>query len=470
MSPDDLLPRFTGIVGGRYALTDPHDQKPYLSEPRNLWHGRTPVVLRPGSVDEVSAILALANETGTPVVPQSGNTGLVGGQTPDESGAEILLVLDRLDGIRAIDPRGNTMTVEAGVILADAQAAATEAGRLFPLSLAAEGSCRIGGNLATNAGGTAVLSYGNMRDLTLGLEVVLADGRVWNGLRALRKDNTGYDLKHLFIGSEGTLGVVTAAVLKLFPRPKETVTAIAGVPDAGAALALFARAREMAGSQVTTCELISRIGIEFVLRHGQDVRDPLGAPHPFYVLLELTTPQENAGLRDSMEAVLMAGHEAELVSDAALAESVGQAQDFWRLRELLSEVQRHEGGSIKHDLSVPIAAIPELIDKASAAVTRLVPGCRPVPFGHLGDGNIHFNVSQPEDADSHDFLARWDEVAETVHEITLKLGGSISAEHGIGRLKRPLMNTIKDPVELEMMRDIKRTLDPRGILNPGRLL
>jgi FAD/FMN-containing dehydrogenase len=468
--PADLVSRLSAIVGPRHALTDPADQAPYLSEPRGLWHGRAAVVLRPGSVREVSEILRLAHETAAPVVPQSGNTGLVGGQTPDDSGTGIVLSLDRLDRIRKVDPQGCTMTAEAGVILADAQAAAEEADRLFPLSLAAEGSCRIGGNLATNAGGTGVLVYGNIRDLTLGLEVVLADGRVWNGLRALRKDNTGYDLKNLFIGSEGTLGVITAAVLKLFPRPRVTATALAGVADPAAALTLFALARGHAGPQVTACELISRTGLEFVLRHGADTRDPLAAAHPFYVLLELTSPLAGADLRSLLETILMAAHETGAVNDAAIAESLAQQGDFWRLRELLSEVQRHEGGSIKHDISVPLPRIPEFIARACGTVGKIVPGCRPIPFGHIGDGNVHFNVSQPIGADKAAFLARWEEVSDAVHEIVLSLGGSISAEHGIGRLKRARMEAIKDPVELEMMRGIKRTLDPRNILNPGVLV
>jgi FAD/FMN-containing dehydrogenase len=405
-----------------------------------------------------------------PIVPQGGNTSLCGASVPYEHGGELVLSLARLDRIRDIDPLDYTITVEAGCILQRIQEVASEHDRLFPLSLGAEGSCRIGGNLATNAGGTGVLAYGNARDLTLGLEVVLADGRVWNGLRALRKDNTGYDLKHLFIGSEGTLGIITAAVLKLFPKPRETVTAIAGVAHPAAALALFAAAREHAGPQVTACELISRTGLEFVLRHGADTRDPLAEPHPFYVLLELASPLAGGDLRSVMERILMAAHDAGAVGDATVADSLGQAAELWRLRELLPEVQRHEGGSIKHDVSVPMARIPDFIARASQAAQGVVPGCRPIPFGHIGDGNVHFNVSQPLEAETAAFLARWDDMTSAVHDIALKLGGSISAEHGIGRLKRPLMEKIKDPVELALMRDLKHLLDPSGILNPGKLL
>ena len=469
-APSDLIPRFQAALGARHVLSEPADQAPYLAEPRDLWHGKAAAVLRPGSVDEVATVLQIAAETQTPVVPQGGNTGLVGGQTPDGTGREVVLSLERLNRIRDLDRQGNTMLAEAGVILADAQRAADDADRLFPLSLAAEGSCRIGGNLATNAGGTAMLAYGNARDMVLGLEVVLADGRVWNGLRALRKDNTGYDLKHLFIGSEGTLGIITAAVLKLFPKPRERVTAFIGVPHPAAALALFDTARAQAGSQVTTCELIARIGLDFVLRHGADTRDPLTEPHPYYVLLELSSPLSDAGLRAVMERILMGAHDSGVAADAVLAESLAQQAQFWRLRELLPEVQSPEGGSIKHDVSVPLARIPDFIARASEAALRVVPGCRPLPFGHIGDGNVHFNVSQPEGADAAQFLARWEDMAAAVHEVALKLGGSISAEHGIGRLKRPLMDHIKDPVELGLMRDLKRMLDPQGLLNPGKLI
>jgi D-lactate dehydrogenase (cytochrome) len=466
----DLLARFAAIVGGgKYAVTDPAEQEGYLVENRGLYRGRTPVVLRPGSTAEVAAILKLANESGTPIVPQGGNTGLVGGQTPSESGAEILLSLTRLDRIRDIDASSNTMTCEAGVILANAQDAAEKVGRLFPLSLGAEGSCTIGGNLSTNAGGTGALAYGVTRDLALGLEVVLADGRVWHGLNKLKKDNTGYDLKNLFIGAEGTLGIITAAVLKLFPRPRAVETALAGVPSPAAALALFNLAGELAGDSITGFEFMPRIGFDFIHEHLPNLRDPLSAPHPWYVLIELSS-QASEGLPEAMRELLSRAAERGLVSDAVVAASLEQAQAFWRLREGIVEVQKYPGGSIKHDISVPVAAVPDFIAEASAAAIKLVPGARPIPFGHLGDGNVHFNVTQPEGADKAAYLSRWTEMNAAVHAIAAKFGGSISAEHGIGRLKRELLPQVKDPVALEMMRALKRMLDPKGILNPGKVL
>jgi len=462
-----LLDRFAAIVGTRYAITDPSTQEPYLIEQRGLWRGRTPLVLRPGTVGEVAAILALADETRTPVVPQGGNTGLVGGQVPHAG--EIVLSLSRLDRIREVDPTSNTMTCEAGVVLVRAQEAAADAERLFPLSLAAEGSSTIGGNLSTNAGGTAVLAYGNARELVLGLEAVLADGRIWNGLSKLKKDNTGYDLKNLFVGAEGTLGVITAAVLKLYPRPRAVETAFVGLPSPRDALALLGLAGERAGGTVTSFELMSRRSVEFAVRHGPGVRDPLAPPHPWYVLIELSS-QLREGLRASLEDLLAAGAERGIVSDATIAASLDQAKAFWHLRNMLSEVQKAEGGSIKHDVSVPVAAVPEFVAEASAAVEALIPGSRPVPFGHLGDGNIHFNVSQPVGADKAAFISRWGEVNACVHGVVAKFHGSISAEHGIGRLKRDLLPGVKDKVALELMRALKRTLDPHNILNPGKVL
>jgi len=461
-----LLARFGEIVGSKYLITNAAAQQPYLVELRGLYHGRTPAVLRPGSVAEVAAILKLANETRTPVVPQGGNTGLVGGQVPHAG--ELVVSLGRLDRIREVDATSSTMTCEAGVILAKAQDAAAAVERLFPLSLAAEGSCTIGGNLATNAGGTAVLAYGNARDLVLGLEVALADGRVWNGLSKLKKDNTGYDLKNLFVGAEGTLGVITAAVLKLYPRPRAVETAFVGLPSPADALALFNLAGERAGGTVTSFELMSRLSIEFALRHGAGCRDPLGAPHPWYVLIELSS--QAAGLRAALEDLLAGAAERGCVSDAAIAASLEQRKAFWHVRDMLSDVQRFEGGSIKHDVSVPVAAVPEFIAQASAAVEAMIPGCRPAAFGHLGDGNVHFNVSQPVGADAAAYLARWDEMGAVVNAIITKLHGSISAEHGIGQLKRDLLPDVKDRVALELMRALKRTLDPNNILNPGKVL
>ena len=463
----DLLARFVAIVGDKYALTDPAEQEQYLVEGRNLYRGTSPAVLRPASVTEVAAILKLANETGTPIVPQGGNTGLVGGQIPQ--GGELVLSLTRLDRIREVDAASNTMTCEAGVVLAKAQQAAADADRLFPLSLGAEGSCTIGGNLSTNAGGTGALAHGVARDLVLGLEVALADGRVLNVLNKLKKDNTGYDLRNLFIGAEGTLGIITAAVLKLFPRPRSVETAFVGVPSPRAALDLLNLVQKRTGGAATTFELMKRLAIEFAVKNGVDCRDPLDEPHPWYVLLELSSSQAG-GVRDALENALEAGIEAGLVENATVAESLAQRQSYWRLRELLPEAQKPEGGSIKHDVSVPLAHVPDFLAEADAAVEALVPGARPVPFGHLGDGNIHYNVTQPVGADRDVYLARWYEMNAAVHAVVKKYGGSISAEHGIGVMKRKLLPDVKDPVALDLMRALKQTLDPKGILNPGKVL
>ncbi len=464
-----VIEALAGIVGAKNVITDADAMVPYLKEPRGLFNGKAQAVVRPGSVAEVSAVMKWASETGTTVVPQGGNTGMVGGQVPVADGKEIILSLQRLDRIRSVDADGDTMTVEAGVILQKAQEAAEAAGRLFPLSLASEGSCTVGGNLSSNAGGTAVIAYGNARELCLGLEVVLADGRIWNGLRQLRKDNTGYDLKNLFIGSEGTLGIITAAVLKLFPLPAARATAFLAVPDPEAALALLNKAKASAGGTLTTFEIMPRIGLDFVVRHASGARDPLSEPSPWYVLMEVSA-QAETGLGEAVEAFLGEALEEGLVTDAVLAGSLGQRADLWKLREMLSEVQTHEGGSIKHDVSVPLQATPEFLKRAIARVEEMVPGCRPVPFGHLGDGNIHFNVSQPVGADKAAYLAGWGAMNEAVHAIVTELKGSISAEHGIGRLKRSLLPGVKDPVELDLMRTVKAALDPRGVLNPGSVL
>jgi FAD/FMN-containing dehydrogenase len=465
VSPD-VLKRFIEIVGAKHAVTDPAEQESYLVEDRGLYRGHTPVVLRPGSVSEVAAILRLATETATPIVPQGGNTGLVGGQVPHSG--EILLSLKRLDRIREVDATSNTITCEAGAILAKVQDAAARVDRLFPLSLGAEGSCTIGGNLSTNAGGTGALAYGVARDLVLGLEAVLPDGRVWHGLNKLKKDNTGYDLKDLFIGAEGTLGVITAAVLKLFPRPRTVETAFIGLTSPRAAVGLLNLVQERTGGAATSFELIKALALEFALRHGHGVRDPLATKHPWYVLLQLSS--QNTGLRGIMEEMLAAAAERGLIEDAAIAESLEQAKAFWRIREILPEVQKPEGGSVKHDVSVPIALIPEFLEQADAAVEKVVPGARPVPFGHAGDGNIHYNISQPLGVDKAQFLARWDEVNAAVHAVVTRLGGSISAEHGIGVMKRDLLPGVKDPVALDLMRTLKRTLDPSNILNPGKVV
>jgi len=468
-TPPDLLRQLADIVGQANVLRADADMAGYLAEPRDLFHGKALAVVRPSSTQDVAAILKLCNETGTAIVPQGGNTGLVGGQVPDSSGSAILLSLTRMDRLREIDLASNTMIVEAGMTLARVQEEAEKADRLFPLSLASEGSCTIGGNLATNAGGTAVLAYGNARELVNGLEVVLADGRVLSNLSKLKKDNTGYDLKNLFMGSEGTLGIITAAVVKLYPRPRSLETAFVGLKNPQAALDLLMLTQKLAGQDVKTFELMPRIGIDFALKHGTNTRDPLETRHDWYVMLELASPAD-VGLHETMLHLLQQGMDGGIIDNAALASSLDQRNDFWRLRELMSDVQKLEGGSIKHDVSVPVARVPEFIAEASAAVVQAIEGARPVPFGHLGDGNIHFNISQAPGADKKLFLARWDEANEIVHGIAAKMGGSISAEHGIGVLKRDLMMRVKDPVSLDVMRAIKRTLDPKNILNPGKVL
>lgn len=466
----DILARLKEITGEKGFLTDEADMAPYLQERRELFAGRAAAVLRPSSVEEVSAIMRIAHEAGIAVVPQGGNTGLVGGQMPDQSGDAIVLSLSRMNQVRAIDAVNNTLTVDAGVTLAAAQEAAASGDRLFPLSLASEGTCQIGGVLSTNAGGTQVLRYGNARDLVLGLEVVLANGDIWNGLTGLRKDNTGYDLKQLFLGSEGTLGIITGAVLKLFPRPQAVSTAFAAVPDVASAVMLLRIADAVSGGQVSTFELVPRIGIEFVTRHLEGASDPLPDPAPWYVLIEMTAGTKAARLTEVMEASLSEGFEQNLVSDAVIAQSEAQRADFWRLRESLSDVQRAEGGSIKHDVSVSLSRIADFIEAATEAVSARLPGIRPVPFGHIGDGNVHFNLSQPEDMDKQAFLDLWDEMNAIVHGIVREMGGSISAEHGVGQLKRDEIAATKSPVEMEMMRTLKKAIDPKGILNPGKVV
>ena len=462
-----LLARFAAIVGEKYAISDRQAQAPYLVEMRDMFQGRTPMVLRPACVAEVSQILQLANETATPLVPQGGNTGLVGGQIPFND--EIVLSLTRLNRIREVDPTSNTITCEAGVTLQHAREAAAAVDRLYPQLLPSAGTCTIGGNLATNAGGTAALAYGIARSHVLGIEVVLADGRILNDLNKLKKDNTGYDLKNLFIGAEGTLGVITAAVLRLVPRPRAVETAFAGLASPQAALDLLDIATQNSAGDVTSFELMPRSGIELVARHAAGCRDPLATPHPWYALIELSS-QRRSGLREVMEDILAQGLQRGFVADATVADSLEQAKAFWRIREMFGEAQRHAGGSIKHDVSVPVAAVPAFLEEAAAAVAAVIPGARPMPFGHLGDGNIHFNVTQPVGADKADYLKRWHEVNAAVFAVVKKFGGSISAEHGVGVLKRDLLPSVKDPVALDLMRSLKRLLDPKGILNPGKVL
>jgi FAD/FMN-containing dehydrogenase len=424
-------------------------------------------VLRPGSTEEVAFIVAACHAAGVRIVPQGGNTGLVGGQMP---AGEMVLSLSRLDHIRNVDPVDMTMTVEAGCILDVVHDAAEAVGCLFPLHIASQGSCQIGGNLSTNAGGTAVLRYGNAKELVLGLEVVLADGTIWNGLKRLRKNNAGYDLKQLFLGSEGTLGIITAAVLKLYPQPAQRITAFAGVPDPKAALALLARLRAEAGDALTTFELMASFGVETVLKHMAGTVRPLGGTYPWYVLVELSAPTPAFDLGALMEAGLGAAMEDGLVLDATIAASEAQAAALWRLREDMSEAQKHEGGSIKHDVSVPVSRVPEFLERALALVEAAMPGLRPCPFGHVGDGNIHFNLSQPVGMAKADFIKEWQRFNRIVHDVVSELDGSIAAEHGIGDLKRDELAHYADPVALELMHRLKAALDPRGTLNPGKVI
>ena len=463
------LDAIRAAVGPGGFSDTPADIAPFLREHRGLYQGETALFVQPASTEAVAKVVSICAQAKIAIVPQGGNTGLVGGQIPFPGDHAILLNLSRMNKVRALDPDNDTITVEAGCTLAALQQAAEAADRLFPLSLASEGSCQIGGNISTNAGGNAVLRYGNMRDLVLGIEAVLPDGRIWNGLRGLRKDNTGYDLKQLFIGGEGTLGIVTAAVCKLFPRPRTVATALVAVPDVAAAVSLFGRLKQTSGDRLTAFELIPRIGIDFVTRHIPGARDPLTKAVDWYVLAELSSAGEE-DLRHRLEAALAATLEEGLASDAAIAESGAQASALWALRENLSDVQKLEGGSIKHDISVPISAIPAFITEASKAVTAALPGIRPVPFGHIGDGNVHFNLSQPPAIDRDAFLDRWAEFNRIVHDIAAGLGGSISAEHGLGFMKRDEITHYKSAVEIDMMRAVKRALDPQNIMNPGKLV
>ena len=462
----DIISRLTKVVGEKNAITDPDKQAPYLVEFRALWTGHTPVVLRPGSTREVSEILKIANETETPIVPQGGNTGLVGGQIPHHG--EVVLSLNRMDKIREIDPVSNTITCEAGVTLQRTREAAAAVDRLYPQLLPSEGTCTIGGNLSTNAGGTAALAHGIARSHALGLEVVLADGRIMNNLNKLKKDNTGYDLRDLFIGAEGTLGIITAAVLRLVPRPRSVETAWAAVPSVQAAVDLLGLATERTAGGVTSFEIMAKEGVEIVIKHG-GARNPLGTDSPYSVLIELSS-QRTEGLRETLEAILSEGLDKGLVLDATICESLDQAKTFWKIREQFGEMQGREGGSIKHDVSVPVANIPAFIEEGNAAARKLIPGCRPLPFGHVGDGNIHYNISQPVGADKAEFLKRWDDMNDAIYKIVLKYGGSVSAEHGVGIVKRDYLPKIKDPVAYDLMKTLKRTLDPKGILNPGKVL
>ncbi len=462
-------------VGPKGIVDDAQEIERYVTETRGMYRGRTGLVVRPASTQEVAEVVKLASSARIPIVPQGGNTGLCGGGVPQDDRC-IVLALGRMNRVRRIDPVDFTITVEAGCILAEIQKAAEVADRLFPLSLGAEGSCQIGGNLSTNAGGIGVLHYGNTRDLCLGLEVVLPDGRIWDGLGALRKDNTGYDLKQLFIGAEGTLGIITAATLKLFPRPREIETVLLGLARASDAMELFARARAASGDQLTAFELIPRRGLEFAARHVAGVIDPLEQPHAWYALLDVSSSRPGSNLRASLETFLGEAAEAGLIEDGVVASSAQQSQQLWRIREAMVEAQKYEGGSIKHDVSVAVSRVADCIERLTAAVEARIPGCRPLAFGHVGDGNIHFNISEPIRADlktdpapTKAFLVRRPELNDIVHGIVAEMGGSISAEHGIGILKRDELPRYKPVVALDLMRAVKHALDPDDIMNPGKI-
>ena len=464
-----VVERLAEIVGGANVLTAAADVEPYVIDWRRRYRGHARAVVRPATTEEVARTVAVCRDANVPLVPQGGNTGMCGGATPDATGGEVVVSLARMRQVRAVDRANATLTLEAGVTLAEAQQAASEAELLFPLSLASEGSCTIGGNLSTNAGGTAVLRYGNARDLVLGLEVVLADGRIWNGLRGLRKDNTGYDLKQLFIGSEGTLGIITAAVLKLFAAPRTRVTTLAGVGDLARAVELLRAMKRAMGDRLVGFEVISAPALHLSRKHHPELPNPLPG-HAWYALMQVEDTAADAPLAALVEAALADAAERDIVADATIAQSQEQAARLWALRENISESQQREGPNIKHDISLPISAIPAFAEETARAVVTAYPGARLVVFGHLGDGNLHYNVAAPEGTDARHFLDNTPEVNRIVHDRVVAAGGSISAEHGIGQLKRDELAHYKPPLDLELMARIKSALDPQGLLNPGKVL
>lgn len=470
MLDQHLLQALEQVVGEAGLVRDEQRLQSYLSDWRNAYRGKAALVVRPASTEQVAHVVRLCREAGVALVPQGGNTGLCGGSIPDDSGTQVVLSLTRMTQIREVDAGNETITVEAGVLLQRLQEAAAEVGRLFPLSLGAEGSCTVGGNLATNAGGTAVLRYGNMRDLALGLEVVLPDGRIWNGLRGLRKDNTGYDLKHLFIGSEGTLGVITAAVLKLYPAVRSRTTAWVALPSAQAAVGLIGRMRGLCGDRLTGFELMSRQSVEFVLRHVVGCSELFAEPHPWYVLIELSDTLPDAPLAEMLENGLGAAFEEGEALDAVVAGSEAQVAALWKLREGISEAQNHEGPSLKHDISVPVSSIPAFIAEADERLQQAFPGVRIVCYGHVGDGNLHYNISKPVGSEDAPFKAHAEAIMHLIYDVTVAFAGSISAEHGIGQAKREAASRYKEPLELELMRSLKSAFDPSGLMNPGKLL
>lgn len=465
---NEVIDRLCAVVGPAGCLRVGDDMDKYLIEWRDRWHGATPVVLRPQTTDEVRELVAICAQTKTPIVPQGGNTGLVGGQIPD--GGQVLISLERLNRIRSLSPDDHCLEVEAGCVLETVQKAADEAGLLFPLSLASEGSAQVGGLASTNAGGVHVVRYGPMADLVLGVEAVTGRGEIFSDLKPLRKDNTGYRLRQMFVGAEGTLGIITALRLRLVARPRDVQTMLMAVPDPARAVQLLSLGNALSGGLIQAFELMPRIGIDFVVRHVAGARDPFDPPSPWYVLAEFAGGTAPDDLRPVAEHFLESGYENHLITDGVIAASSSQAHALWQLRERLSEVQKQEGASLKHDISVPVSALPGFLEQALAAVSERVPGIRPVPFGHVGDGNIHFNLSQPLNMSTDDYLARRDDIAQLVHDLVANFNGSFSAEHGVGIARLDDMKRYKDPVALDLMARVKAAFDPAGIFNPGRVL
>ncbi|GAA4334296.1 FAD-binding oxidoreductase [Variovorax defluvii] len=465
----DLIDRLRSAVGAAGLVLEKEAKAAYETDWLQKWTGLSSVVVRPANTQETAEVMRICHETHTPVVIQGGNTGMSGGATPDTSGAQVILSMVRMNAIRNVDPLNNTLTAESGVILANIQAAAQEANRYFPLSLGAEGSCTIGGNLATNAGGIAVLRYGNARELVLGLEVVLPDGRIWNGMRALRKDNTGYDLRDLFVGSEGTLGVITAAVLKLHAKPIARATAWVGAESVDALIRLLAQMREVCGERLVAFEMISEESLDLILEHVADVRAPLANSHPFNALIELSDTQEQ-GLADLLESSLGDALEGGMIQDVVVSQTNGQTQAFWKIREGISQAQVRAGKAVKHDIALPISAIPAFVRGADVAVRKALPGAQIINFGHLGDGNLHYNVLLPLDSSPEAYAATTAKLNRVVHDIVSVANGSISAEHGVGQLRRDELRHYKSEVEFDLMLRIKQSLDPNHIMNPGKLI
>lgn len=470
MIAQEHIDALTSMFGPKGASTDTDELAPHLEEWRSKYFGKTQLLLKPSNAQKISSALTYCNTHNIAIVPQGGNTGLVGGSLPGLGDRdEILLSTKRMNKSIIVDADNYSITAEAGCTVAALQNAAAEADRLFPLSLASEGSCTVGGVVSTNAGGVHVLRYGSVRALTLGLEAVLPNGDIYDGLKSLRKDNTGYALDQLLIGAEGSLGVVTKATFKLFPVEKEKHTFWLAVKCPSDALVLLRQAKEASGDRVSVFEILPQAGLELVLGHIPGTVSPLNGSYPWYVMMEIATSTEDAALSEHLELWLEKAVSTGTILDGAKAQSNAQAAAFWRLRESMSEAQKHEGGSIKHDISVPVSAVPAFLDEACAAVINTYPGSRPTPFGHLGDGNLHFNILQPKDANKESFLANWDSMNRMVHDIVIKYGGSISAEHGIGSMKKAELARTKDAVALAAMKSIKQALDPNGIMNPGVL-